>query len=81
MHQSLRQVSEEVDRAGAAVPLERSLGWGLGELFREKWLASLLGFVRERMCADEVCVLDGDVRVVFVKSRSKNRRFCSSLHD
>lgn len=75
----LGQVSERVERAGAAMPVERLLATVLGELSTAKWLVSFANCVREWIFEDEVRLLDGDGRVMFVKSGFISREFCSSL--
>lgn len=64
----LGQMSKEVERAEAAVPIERSFGAVLGELFSAEWLASVVSCVRKRMNVDGARVFDGDAQLVIVKS-------------
>lgn len=62
------QVSKETERAGSAVPVKRTLGSLLYELFSGRWLASFVNCVRKQMCVDEIFVNDRNVRMVLVNS-------------
>lgn len=75
---SLAQVSEGVEKAGAAVPLGRSLAGVLVTLSKKKGLASFVNGVRERVCVDGVSVFNGDVRMQFVKPRFIDGGLCNS---
>lgn len=56
-----RQASERVERAEAAVPVERLLTRVLDELFTWEWLASVVNCVMARMCLSCVLLLLEDV--------------------
>lgn len=72
---------EGVHRATAAVKVKRLLATVLGELLTEKWPASFVNCVGERMCVDGVRLFNGDVRMVSVKSRIISGGFYSSVCD
>lgn len=44
-------------------------------------LPLLMDCMRERKCVDGVRVSDGDVQIVFVRSRLISRQFCLSFND
>lgn len=56
----LGQRSERAERAGAAVPGERSLATVLTELLSEEWLMSFVSCVKKRVCVEGVRVIDED---------------------
>lgn len=63
-----RRVWNGAERAGAAVPVERSLGTGLHELFSGEGLAFYVKCVSGRLCANCLRGLGGVVGMVLVKS-------------
>lgn len=75
----LGQASEEVQKAEATAPLEPSLGRIFGELFSTGWSRFFPKTLTERLCSDEVGVVDGDVRLMFVRSGLITGGFCSNL--
>lgn len=54
------------------MPVELSLVKALDELFRRQRPVSFVICVREKICADRVCVFDGDKTMVFVKSELRS---------
>lgn len=75
----LGQMSAGVEKTRAAVPLECSLARLLGEPLSEKWLASFVNGVRERVSAHEVLVFDRDEQMLFVSSGLMRRGLFRSL--
>lgn len=65
---SLGQASEGVERAEAALTLQRSLAGVLHELFGENWLKLFVKCRRDTTCASAVRVYDEDVRTMLVKT-------------
>lgn len=72
------QVSKGDERAGSAVSAERLLATMLHKLLTEKELASFVSCVRERTCLDEACVMNGNDRMTFVRSRLIHQGLCPS---
>lgn len=75
------KLAEVVQRAQAELTFEKLFGGVLAVLREGKGLASVAKCVRERMCIDKVSVIDGDVRMVFVKERFINGGLWSSPGD
>lgn len=67
------QVSEDVERVGAFVPVRGSPAPVLSALLSEQWLTSAANSRTNRMCATGVRVSDGEVRVVFMKQGLTSR--------
>lgn len=72
---------EKVERARAPGPLEDYPIRVLAKLPKEKPLSSFFSCVRERRCLGEARVLDGDVRMTTVRSRSISGKFWSTLEN
>lgn len=63
---SRKQAAEAIDRAEAALNLEEVSHGALSELCQREGLVAIAECVGERLCADEVRSLDGNVRITFV---------------
>lgn len=63
------------------MPVERSLARVPGDVFSEEWLASLVNYVRDRICMDEVRVFDGDVRMISARTTLVCEELRLSLDD
>lgn len=61
--------------------VERLFGEAVTKLISGEWLASFVKCVRERMCADVGRVLDGHVRMVFMKLGRISGEFIPSLDE
>lgn len=78
---SIKQLAKAVERAEAALDLESLVCRVLAWLCKWDLLASFAKCVREWMCVDGLRVIDGNVRMVFVKSSFIPEGCLSSLHD
>lgn len=63
----LQQLAAVVERAEAALPLEKLFGGMLTGLYGRKELASFAKCVRDGSCLDAIHVIDGDVRMEVCK--------------
>lgn len=57
----IRQVCKEIGRKKAAMLVDPSPDRMLGKLSNERWLASFVVYVTERICPDEVRLSSGMV--------------------
>lgn len=73
--------SEEVEKSGAAVLVERLLATALDELFSAERLAPFVACVKERMSANSVLLIRADAQMVTVKSRLTSAWFSCSVND
>lgn len=74
----LGRVSEYIERVQAAMPAERSPGRAPREMVSVKCLALFVSCVRECVCLNGVRVLDGDVRMVCVRSGFRSEGYLFS---
>lgn len=78
---SLEQLAETVKRAEEALTVEAFIGGVLCGLRERKRLAPFTMCVREGMCVNGGRLIDGEVRMLFVKSGFINGGFCPRIDD
>lgn len=72
---SLKQLAETIERAEAALTPDELFSGVLAGLRRYEGLASPANCVGSQMCVNGVCLFDGNLRVMFVKSWLSSRGF------
>lgn len=78
---SPEQLAEAFEREEAALSRKVFSAGVLARMYEGRGLRSAAKCGRERTCVDGVQVLDGDGRMVLVRSPSISRVVCSSLYD